>query len=53
MPSKKEKIAGIKSVEYRDAVVKWDDGYIFKLTLLARVHFPPHKSHIVATFPTT
>ena len=31
-----------------DAVVQWDDGYIFKLTFLARVNFPPHKPYIVA-----
>ena len=36
-----------------DAVVQWDDGYIFKLTLLAHVNLPPHKPYIVATFLTT
>ena len=30
------------------ALVQWDDGYIFKLTLLAHVKFPPHKPYIVA-----
>ena len=32
------------------ALVQWDDGYIFKLTLLAHVKFPPHKPYIVTTF---
>ena len=31
-----------------DAVVQWDDGYIFKLTFLAHVNFTPHKPYIVA-----
>ena len=32
-----------------DAVVQWDDCYIFKLTFLAHVNFTPHKPYIVAT----
>ena len=32
------------------ALVQWDDGYIFKLTLLACVNFPPHTPYILATF---
>ena len=31
-----------------DAVVQWDDCYIFKLTFLAHVNFTPHKPYIVA-----
>ena len=33
-----------------DAVVQWMMATYFKLTLLARVHFPPHKPYIVVTF---
>ena len=33
-----------------DAVVQWMMATYFKLTLLAHVHFPPHKPYIVATF---
>ena len=32
-----------------DAVVQWDDCYIFKLTFLAHVNFTPHKPYIVPT----
>ena len=34
----------------RDAVVQWMRATYFKLTLLADVHFPPHKPYIVAAF---
>ena len=34
---------------WRESVQRFADFY-FKLTLLARVHFPPHKPYIVATF---
>ena len=33
-----------------DAVVQWMMATYFKLTLLAHVHFPPHKPYIVVTF---
>ena len=31
---------------YMVYVMRWDDGYIFKLTLLACVNFTPHKPYI-------
>ena len=30
-----------------DAVVRWDDCYIFKLTFLAHVKFTPHKPYTI------
>ena len=47
-----KKIVNIKETRQSvcDAVVQWMMATHFKLTLLARVHFPPHKPYIVVTF---